>query len=175
MLFWCLKLREEMEKMRREKIEKKRIKKEKKRAKEEKKEKRKEKKERKHKEGTTKATNGSDDDKKFKLINDIKETKADEKLQTGEGEVCENELLERSGITEELEQPVTSREPCCLSDSTQSSKRKRGSPQSTNENGEEALNLIIVLFIGLFCEVVFKSNLDFCVKQEDLLLKFDFL
>ncbi|ESW32637.1 hypothetical protein PHAVU_001G004700 [Phaseolus vulgaris] len=134
MLFWCLKLREEeVEKKRKEKIEKKKIKKEKKRAKEEKKEKRKEKKERKHKEGTNKATNGSDDDKKFKLINDIKETKAEEKLQ--KGEVGENELLERSGITEELEQPVTSREPCCLSDSTQSSKRKRGSPQSTHENG----------------------------------------
>ncbi|WVY89022.1 hypothetical protein V8G54_037870 (chloroplast) [Vigna mungo] len=132
-----LKLREEIEKKRREKIEKKRIKKEKKRAKEEKKEekkeKRKEKKERKHKDGTTASTNGSDDDKKFKLIKDIKETKADGKLQ--KGEVCDNELLERSGITEELEQPVTSREPCCLSDSTQSSKRKRGSPQATHENG----------------------------------------
>jgi len=149
MLFWCLKLREEeVEKKRKEKIEKKKIKKEKKRAKEEKKEKRKEKKERKHKEGTNKATNGSDDDKKFKLINDIKETKAEEKLQ--KGEVGENELLERSGITEELEQPVTSREPCCLSDSTQSSKRKRGSPQSTHENGEEYLKLVILLFIGLF-------------------------
>ncbi|BAT82862.1 hypothetical protein LR48_Vigan07g277400 [Vigna angularis] len=132
-LIESIKLREEIEKKRREKIEKKRIKKEKKRAKEEKKEIRKEKKERKHKEGTTAAINGSDDDKKFKLINDIKETKADGKLQ--KGEVCDNELLERSGITEELEQPVTSREPCCLSDSTQSSKRKRGSPQATHENG----------------------------------------
>ncbi|XP_047168164.1 uncharacterized protein LOC124836948 isoform X2 [Vigna umbellata] len=132
-LIESIKLREEIEKKRREKIEKKRIKKEKKRAKEEKKEIRKEKKERKHKEGTTAATNGSDDDKKFKLIKDIKETKADGKLQ--KGEVCDNELLERSGITEELEQPVTSREPCCLSDSTQSSKRKRGSPQATHENG----------------------------------------
>lgn len=145
MLFWCLKLREEIEKKRREKIEKKRIKKEKKKSKEEKKEKRKEKKERKHKEETTASTNGSDDDKKFKLIKDITETKADGKLQ--KGEVCENELLERSGITEELEQPVTSREPCCLSDSTQSSKRKRGSPQASHENGEDALKLVTSLFL----------------------------
>lgn len=106
-------------------------------------------KKRKHTEGTT-ASHGSDSKKvklikgtttshdkdggkKFKLINEIKETKADTKLQKGED--CENELIERSGITEELEQPVTSVEPCCWSDSTQSSKRKRNSLQSTHDHG----------------------------------------
>ncbi|KAL2319186.1 hypothetical protein Fmac_033062 [Flemingia macrophylla] len=160
------KAKKDREEKKREKEEKKRLKKEKKR---EKKEKRKEKKERKLKEGTT--THGVDDGKelnegtttsrcndhsnkrkhaegtiscgsdgkKLKLLNEIKETKADGKLQKGED--CENEQFERSGITEELEQPVTSVEPCWLSDSTQSSKRKRSSPQSTHDLGPIKIRL----------------------------------
>ncbi|KAJ1424159.1 hypothetical protein SESBI_11828 [Sesbania bispinosa] len=123
-LIESIKLQREMEKAKKDKKDRK----EKKR---EKKEKRKEKKERKHKEGKT--SHGSDADKKFKLIDDIKEVKADGKLQKG-GDY-ENEQLERSGITEELDQPVSSREFCCLSDSTQSSKRKRSTSQSSNDHG----------------------------------------
>nr|KYP71019.1 hypothetical protein KK1_010262 [Cajanus cajan] len=145
-LIESIKFRMEMEKAKKDRKEKK----EKKR---EKKERRKEKKEKKLKEGTstfhgtshgsdskkvklikgTTTSHVNDGGKKFKLINEIKETKADTKLQKGED--CENELIERSGITEELEQPVTSVEPCCWSDSTQSSKRKRNSLQSTHDHG----------------------------------------
>ncbi|TKY57616.1 kinesin-related protein 12 [Spatholobus suberectus] len=124
-LIESIKLRKEIEKAKKDRKEKK----EKKR---EKKEKRKEKKESKHKEGTT-TSHGSDDGKKLKLISEIKESKADGRLQKGED--CENEQHERSGITEELDQPVTSLEPCCLSDSTQSSKRKRSSPQASHDHG----------------------------------------
>lgn len=46
---------------------------------------------------------------------------ADGKLQKD----IDNELLERSGITEEHDQPVSSHQEPCLSDSSQSSKRKR--------------------------------------------------
>ncbi|KAL2976201.1 hypothetical protein AAZX31_14G204800 [Glycine max] len=135
-LIKSIKLREEMEKAekdRREKKEKKREKKERKREKKEKKERRKAEKERKLKDGAS-ACPGTDDGKKFKLINELKETKADGKLQKGED--SENEQHERSGITEELDLPVTSVEPC-LSDCTQSSKRKRSSPESTHDHGEE--------------------------------------
>ncbi|KAL2585370.1 hypothetical protein AAZV13_14G184200 [Glycine max] len=134
-LIKSIKLREEMEKAekdRREKKEKKREKKERKREKKEKKERRKAEKERKLKDGAS-ACPGTDDGKKFKLINELKETKADGKLQKGED--SENEQHERSGITEELDLPVTSVEPCCLSDCTQSSKRKRSSPESTHDHG----------------------------------------
>ena len=144
--------RKEKREKKREKKEKKMEKKEKKKEKKEKKERRKEEKEIKLKEGTATTSHGTDDGKKFKLISKLKETKADGKLQKGED--CENEQLERSGITEEFDQPVTSVEPCCLSDSTQSSKRKRSSPQLTHDHGEEALKLVILLYVvefGLTC------------------------
>ena len=71
---------EKAEKDRREKKEKKREKKERKREKKEKKERRKAEKERKLKDGAS-ACPGTDDGKKFKLINELKETKADGNLQ----------------------------------------------------------------------------------------------
>lgn len=148
---------EKAEKDRREKKEKKREKKERKREKKEKKERRKAEKERKLKDGAS-ACPGTDDGKKFKLINELKETKADGKLQKGED--SENEQHERSGITEELDLPVTSVEPC-LSDCTQSSKRKRSSPESTHDHGEEGLKLVILLYIVVFGLTLYKSNLYF--------------
>lgn len=113
---------------------------EKKRERKEKKEKRKEKKEKKLKGGTT---SHRGDGKKFKHIDELKDIKADGKLLKGEN--FENEQIERSGITEEHDQPVSSREPCCLSDSTESSKRKRSSisPSSSHDHGKEAEKLIV--------------------------------
>ncbi|XP_027331216.1 protein FAM133-like [Abrus precatorius] len=124
-----IKLQKEIEMARKDKREKK-DRKEKKEKKREKKEKRKEEK-RKRKEGT--GLNTDNDGKKFKHINKIKEIKADGSLL--KGEEYENEQLERSGITEELDQPVSSFEPCCLSDSTQSSKRKRDTLESSHDHG----------------------------------------
>ncbi|KAF7817657.1 pre-mRNA-splicing factor CWC22-like protein [Senna tora] len=52
------------------------------------------------------------------------------------GDYDENEQHERSGITEEHDQPFPSHEQCCLSDSTQSSnKRKRSNSPSSNDQG----------------------------------------
>lgn len=65
-----------------------------------------------------------------------------EKIRSEQGSGClrkvgddDNEQIERSGITEEHDQPFST-EPCCLSDSTQSSnKRKRSSSPSRNDHG----------------------------------------
>lgn len=54
------------------------------------------------------------------------------------GEDYENEQLERSGITEELEQPVSSPQEPYSSDSTQSSKRKRCTLLPNQDHGEKA-------------------------------------
>lgn len=131
-----------MENAKKDRKERKKEKKEKK----ERKEKKKAKKEKKRKESTTshsdgaskklKTSHSNDAAKKFKLLDAAKETKADGKLQ----KVVETELAERSVITEELGQAaVTSQEPC-TSDSSQNSKRKRGSllpSQDHREKGEK--------------------------------------
>jgi hypothetical protein len=54
------------------------------------------------------------------------------------GEDNENEQLERSGITEELVQPVSSPQEPYSSDSTQSSKRKRCTFLPNQDHGEIA-------------------------------------
>jgi len=54
------------------------------------------------------------------------------------GEDYENEQLERSGITEELDQPVSSPQEPYSSDSTQSSKRKRCILLPNQDHGEKA-------------------------------------
>jgi len=68
---------------------------------------------------------------KFKLNNEVKEHGT--KLQKVE---YENEQLERSGITEEHEQPVCSPQEPYSSDSSQSSKRKRGTELPSQDHGE---------------------------------------
>ncbi|PNY03733.1 hypothetical protein L195_g000141 [Trifolium pratense] len=121
--------KERKEKDKKEKEEKKREKEEKKREKKEKKEKRKRDKEHKHKDSTSShATVGI----KFKFI-DVKESEANGKLQKVENH--ENEQLERSGLTEEHGQPVSSPQEPCTSDSSQSSKRKRDSLLPSEDNG----------------------------------------
>ncbi|KAK7280764.1 hypothetical protein RJT34_25831 [Clitoria ternatea] len=146
-LIESIKLREEIEKAEKDRKERKERKREKKERKKEKKERKhkdgtsKEKKEKKHKDGSSKEKKHKErtshaavgeDRKLFKHVEEVKEIKPNGKLQKSED--CENEQLERSGITEELDQPV-SLEQCCLSDSTQSSKRKRSSLDSPQDHG----------------------------------------
>ncbi|GAU12258.1 hypothetical protein TSUD_02250 [Trifolium subterraneum] len=117
------------EKDKKEKKEKKKEKEEKKREKKERKEKRKRDKEHEHKDSSSShSTVGI----KFKF-NELKETKDNGKLQKVED--YELEQLERSGLTEEHDQPVSSPQEPCTSDSSQSSKRKRGSVLPSQDNG----------------------------------------
>nr|XP_012570846.1 DNA ligase 1-like isoform X2 [Cicer arietinum] len=114
-----------------ERKERKKEKKEKKEKKREKKEKRKAEKEKKEKDSTV--THVSSGDNKSKPISEVKEPKVDGKLLKGDD--CENEFFERSGITEELDQPVTSPQEPYSSDSSQSSKRKRVTLLPNNDHG----------------------------------------
>lgn len=66
---------------------------------------------------------------------------ADGKLQKD----IDNELLERSGITEEHDQPVSSHQEPCLSDSSQSSKRKREA-----DHGENSYSWLFYYFLLCF-------------------------
>lgn len=70
----------------------------------------------------------------------------------------ENEQLERSGITEELDQPVSSPQEPYSSDSTQSSKRKRCTllPNQDHGGNRSLRNLLTALFIT----VLFKPCLQ---------------
>lgn len=105
--------------------------KERRREKKEKKEKRRREKEEKLKDSTT--SHASVGGIKFKLNNEVKEHKDSAKLRKVED--YENEQLERSGITEELEQPVCSPQEPYSSDSSQSSKRKRGTEFPSQDHG----------------------------------------
>lgn len=104
-------------------------------------EKRKEKKERKEKE--SKAALHTDDKGKECKVENLESSKL-EKVRTEQGTGClqkvgneENEQNERSAITEEHDQPFSSTEPCCLSDSTQTSnKRKRSESPCNSDHGE---------------------------------------
>ncbi|XP_028784606.1 glutamic acid-rich protein [Neltuma alba] len=105
-----------------------------------KKEKRKERKERKEKEAN--ATHHCDDKGKECKLRNLESYRL-EKIRAEQGSGClrkvgddDNEQIERSGITEEHDQPFSSTEPCCLSDSTQSSnKRKRSTSPSRSDHG----------------------------------------
>jgi hypothetical protein len=119
-----------------DKKEKKEKKDERRREKKEKKEKRKRDKEHNHIDSTSShSTVGI----KFKF-NEVNEPKDNGKLQKVEH--YENEQLERSGITEEHDLPVSSPQEPCTSDSSQSSKRKRGSLLPSQDNGEKAEKLL---------------------------------
>lgn len=99
----------------------------------------KEKKERKEKEG--KSTHNGEDKVKESKLNHV-ESYHLEKVRVEPGIGClqkddDNEQLERSAITEEHDQPFSLNEPSCLSDSTQSSnKRKRSTSPSSKDSGE---------------------------------------
>lgn len=125
--------REEKDKKDRKAAEKaaKKERKERRREKKEKKEKRRREKEEKLKDSTT--SHASVTGIKFKLNNEVKEHKDSAKLRKVED--YENEQLERSGITEELEQPVCSPQEPYSSDSSQSSKRKRGIELPSQDHG----------------------------------------
>lgn len=127
------KLQKEREEKDRKAAEKsaKKERKERRREKKEKKEKRRREKEEKLNDSTT--SHASVGGIKFKLNNEVKEYKDSVKLQKVEH--YENEQLERSGITEELEQPVCSPQEPYSSDSSQSSKRKRGTELPSQDHG----------------------------------------
>ncbi|CAI8606614.1 unnamed protein product [Vicia faba] len=72
-------------------------------------------------------------DSKLKLVNEEKEPKDNVKLQ--KGKYYENEHVEKSDITEELDKPVSSPQEPYSSDSSQSSKRKRDTLLPSKDNG----------------------------------------
>lgn len=119
--------REEKDKKAAEKAAKKE-RKERRREKKEKKEKRRREKKEKLKDSTT--SHASVGGIKFTLNNGVKEHKDSAKLRK-----IEDYENERSGITEELEQPVCSPQEPYSSDSSQSSKRKRGTELPSQEHG----------------------------------------
>ncbi|KAI4336761.1 hypothetical protein L6164_015247 [Bauhinia variegata] len=112
--------------------------------KERKKEKKREKKER-RKEGKVKdgrATHPSDDKEKESKISKLEYPRLVKRRAEGsigglqKRDDDDNEQLERSGISEEHDQPVSSRELGCLSDSTQTSKkRNRNSSLYSHDHG----------------------------------------
>ncbi|KAL5067165.1 hypothetical protein RYX36_018052 [Vicia faba] len=72
-------------------------------------------------------------DSKLKLVNEVKEPKDNVKLQ--KGKYYENEPVEKSDITEELDKPVSSPQEPYSSENSQSSKRKRDTLLPSKDNG----------------------------------------
>ncbi|XP_058725397.1 uncharacterized protein LOC131596686 [Vicia villosa] len=72
-------------------------------------------------------------DSKLKLADEVKKPKDNGKLQ--KGQYYENEHVEKSDITEELDKPVSSPQEPSSSDSSQSSKRKRDTLLSSKDHG----------------------------------------
>ncbi|KAK4275099.1 hypothetical protein QN277_018236 [Acacia crassicarpa] len=114
-----------------------------------KKEKRKERKERKEKDAN--AAHHSDGKGKECKLKELESYQL-EKIITEQGSGClqkvgdeDNELNERSAITEEHDQPFSSTEPCCLSDSTQTSNKRKRSVSSTSSDHGTAIKIRLPL------------------------------